>query len=436
MINNLINHYFYDIKKQWNCAGVFLVALKSYTIKTATIDKELAETNAYFARKTADEYGAITVDDDYGAVINQMNDDNYLASNLKRQEINDTKTATDKTNRRQARRDNNNDYTNYFEALLALQTTYEIAIATADAEYYDTVTTAEVTAIAAIDSAENDYNHTVGLLESQFEDTMAVIDNGNDIETRHFNAAATSASNNVQQNGNNGNGTNQNSSGSSILNQIKGQIRKLWGWIVSTDGSITATERFNTIMPNNNLGNVPINPDSLVTKMRLQQQINASEQIASYTNNVADGIEVAVFVAGMFLPGPDDIFWGYVSSKYGIKLVTEAGSRLLYRNGEKLSGEALKSAEEILIRMKIVKHVRDGGIHFPRKSIEQLDNLVQTTIKNAKTNGKVYQHPTITNRTLYHDKSTNIIVIYDGKGGGTMFKPDDIKVEIKKFLNN
>ncbi|MDR2407223.1 MAG: hypothetical protein LBE13_03810, partial [Bacteroidales bacterium] len=105
----------------------------------------LAELDSYFARKTADEYGAITVDDDYGIVTNQIYYDNYLASSQKRQEINDTKTATDKTNNRQARRDNNNDYTNYFEALLALQTTYEIAIATADETYYNIVTTADAT---------------------------------------------------------------------------------------------------------------------------------------------------------------------------------------------------------------------------------------------------------------------------------------------------
>jgi hypothetical protein len=33
MINNLINYNFYDITKQWNCAGVFFAALKSYNIK-------------------------------------------------------------------------------------------------------------------------------------------------------------------------------------------------------------------------------------------------------------------------------------------------------------------------------------------------------------------------------------------------------------------
>jgi hypothetical protein len=69
---------------------------------------------------------------------------------LKRQEINNTKTATDKTNNRQARRDNNNNYTEYFEAWLALQTTYEIAIATADETYYSTVIVANI-----------DYNETV-----------------------------------------------------------------------------------------------------------------------------------------------------------------------------------------------------------------------------------------------------------------------------------
>jgi hypothetical protein len=186
MVNNLINCYFYDIKKQWNCAGVFLVALKSYTIKTATIDKELAETDAYFARKTADEYGAITVDDDYGIVTNQIYYDNYLASNQKRQEINDTKTTTDKTNKRQARRDNNDDYTEYFEAWLALQTTYEIAIAEADEEYYNTVTTAERTFNKKFSDANDIYQDVCVQLMSQYIVVLAIIDSGGDINETHF----------------------------------------------------------------------------------------------------------------------------------------------------------------------------------------------------------------------------------------------------------
>jgi hypothetical protein len=112
----------------------------SFNLFNPNISKMLGfsytETDVYFARKTADEYGAITTDDDFGAAKNQIDYDNRLASNLQRQEINDTKTATDKTNNRQARRDSNNDFTNYYEALLALQTTYEIAIATADETYW------------------------------------------------------------------------------------------------------------------------------------------------------------------------------------------------------------------------------------------------------------------------------------------------------------
>jgi hypothetical protein len=52
MINNLINYNFYDIKKQWNFAGVFPATPKSYTIKTATIDQELAADKA----ETAESY--------------------------------------------------------------------------------------------------------------------------------------------------------------------------------------------------------------------------------------------------------------------------------------------------------------------------------------------------------------------------------------------
>jgi hypothetical protein len=56
MVNNLINYYFYDITKQWNCTGVFLAALKSYTIQTATIDKELAADKAEASKTYTQAY--------------------------------------------------------------------------------------------------------------------------------------------------------------------------------------------------------------------------------------------------------------------------------------------------------------------------------------------------------------------------------------------
>jgi hypothetical protein len=45
MVNNLINYYFYDIKKQWNCTGIFLAVQQEYDkiwtgeLKTATSDQ-------------------------------------------------------------------------------------------------------------------------------------------------------------------------------------------------------------------------------------------------------------------------------------------------------------------------------------------------------------------------------------------------------------
>ncbi|MDR2408697.1 MAG: hypothetical protein LBE13_11380, partial [Bacteroidales bacterium] len=177
----------------------------------------LAELDAYFARKTADEYGAITVDDDYGIVTNQIYYDNYLASSQKRQEINDTKTSTDKTNRRQARRDNNNDYTNYFEALLALQTTYEITIATADETYYNTITTADATFNETVTEADKKYNEDYYRLTGQFYDAMMIIDRGDNIDDEFFentNFASLNFSSNFSEgegnsNGNGGNDDNK-----------------------------------------------------------------------------------------------------------------------------------------------------------------------------------------------------------------------------------
>jgi hypothetical protein len=152
----------------------------------------LAELDAYYARKTADEYGTITVDDDYWVTTNQIYYDNYQASNLKRQEINDTKTATDKTNSRQARRDNNNDYTEYFEAWLALQTTYEIAIATADETYYNTVTTADTTYNTTVTQAEETFENDYCRLTGQYCDALQLIDSGGTVDSNFYDNGTSS----------------------------------------------------------------------------------------------------------------------------------------------------------------------------------------------------------------------------------------------------
>jgi hypothetical protein len=164
----------------------------------------LSELDSYFARKTADEYGAITVDDDFWAVKSQIDYDNYLAANLQRQEINDVKTATDKTNKRQSRRDSNNNFTDYFEALLALQTTYEIAIATADAEYYNIVTTAETDFDETVWNAAIDYAISYINLSEQYDTTLDIIDHDGDISTNSLSFSQSMSASNNSQNGNGG----------------------------------------------------------------------------------------------------------------------------------------------------------------------------------------------------------------------------------------
>jgi hypothetical protein len=295
----------------------------------------LAELDAYYARKTADEYGTITVDDDYWVTTNQIYYDNYQASNVKRQEINDTKTAADKTNNRQARRDNNNNYTEYFEAWLALQTTYEIAIAMADETYYNTVTTAEITASKSIESAERTYNQTVSQLDEQFDNALKIIDNGNNIETGHFSATSSGNSMNTatKPSGNN-NESNQNSSGGLI-----GIIKSFFGKIqyyVNHYNDVTLGSVHD--LPNKDLGNVPINPDNFAVKMRLQQQIHATDQIADYTNNLADGLqEVQVQLAT--LPIGSIIF--STTEKFAVNV----GGKFIVRNADDLTKAMVKALD-------------------------------------------------------------------------------------------
>jgi hypothetical protein len=152
----------------------------------------LAGWDTYFARKIADEYSTITVDDDFGAVRNQIDDDNYLASNQKRQEINDTKTATDNASYRQAQRDNNDNYIEYFEAWLALQTTYEIAIATANETYYNTIIVANTTYNETVTMAEKKYDEDYCRLTGQYYDTLLAIDTNGTVNGNFYNNGTSS----------------------------------------------------------------------------------------------------------------------------------------------------------------------------------------------------------------------------------------------------
>jgi hypothetical protein len=105
---------------------------------------------------------------------------------LKHQEINDIKTATDKTNNKQAKRDSNNDYTEYFEAWLALQTTYEIAIATANETYYDTVIVANTDYNETVTKSDKKYDDDYCRLTGQYFDAMMIIDEGGNIDSEFF----------------------------------------------------------------------------------------------------------------------------------------------------------------------------------------------------------------------------------------------------------
>jgi hypothetical protein len=112
--------------------------------------------------------------------------------NQKRQEINDTKTATDKTNNKQAKRDSNNDYTEYFEAWLALQTTYAIAIAIADETFYDTVIVANTDYNETVTKADKKYNDDYCRLTGHYYDTLLAIDTGGTVDGNFYNNGTSS----------------------------------------------------------------------------------------------------------------------------------------------------------------------------------------------------------------------------------------------------
>ncbi len=101
--------------------------------------------------------------------------------------------------------------------------------------------------------------------------------------------------------------------------------------------------------------------------------------------------------------------------------------------GKEVAKEAIeqgvKHADEVKdaftnTRQAIIDHVIQEGRHFPKKSPKQLEDLFDSTIKK----GIEYPDPGgIVNRKLIYDKSTGIIIVFDGKGAGSMYRPDNPK---------
>jgi hypothetical protein len=110
------------------------------------------------------------------------------------------------------------------------------------------------------------------------------------------------------------------------LNRIKGIFSKIQYYVNHyNDVELGSIHDFS----NKNLGNVPINPDNLAAKMRLQQQIRADEQIADYTNRVADGlqeaqIQLAMWPFGIIASGADDILRSAHSIRKWVTPTTKA----------------------------------------------------------------------------------------------------------------
>jgi hypothetical protein len=87
----------------------------------------------------------------------------------------------------------------------------------------------------------------------------------------------------------------------------------------------------------------------------------------------------------------------------------------------------------------IVEHIIKGR-HFPNKSASEIKALLEATMRNGKS---IPDPGGIPGRVLYYDSNTRIIVILDGKGGGTMFRPNSkfnqdngTKEDFERYLQN
>ncbi len=139
----------------------------------------------------------------------------------------------------------------------------------------------------------------------------------------------------------------------------------------------------------------------------LKQEQRMKEQIVADYNNA---FKASILIASIILPGPEDLVWAAVSSKYGIKLAGNVSERFLTRNGVKLVGNDLEEAVNTVLRYKIAEHAYMRN-HFPKKSIDEIENFIKSTIDSGKS---IPGPQPGSKRIMYYDSRTKAIVVFDG----------------------
>ena len=104
------------------------------------------------------------------------------------------------------------------------------------------------------------------------------------------------------------------------------------------------------------------------------------------------------------------------------------------QSGKTAAQEALdKAAQNKLIKNTIVDHAIDRN-HFPKKTRGEIEALYDRVVQNGKKYVPKDPFDRIPDRILHYDKSTNVAVIHDGIGGGSMYHPRPLKLTLKDWI--
>jgi len=176
----------------------------------------------------------------------------------------------------------------------------------------------------------------------------------------------------------------------------------------------------------------------------IKNEIRAGEQIADYYEFAADSPKYAILIASFFLPGPEDAIWAALGSKYGLKIAGEGAGYVLKRLGKilKPGTKEFDKAVATVRHYKIAYHAKHEAsrIHFPNKTVDEIKDMIDDAVANGvKTIDPLefnmrLMNPNYEPQRYYHYyEKTGVLVSFDGKGGGTAFRPD--KIELRQWID-
>ena len=154
--------------------------------------------------------------------------------------------------------------------------------------------------------------------------------------------------------------------------------------------------------------------------------------------NGAEHVEKGVYIAGavvlFLLPGPEDaVAVGLIESvvaqklaAQGLRIFSEAGQWVFEKAGKRLIGGEQKAAMQLAVNeLKAAFSSLDDAValhaqkHWNGLPCQEIKRLIENVRENCQ---KRYFAPT--GRAIYIKGDT--VLIYDGKGGGTILKPSPI----------